>query len=285
LSKWRKGFLAPEKTQTVMKGQKFLELVALVDRLRGPGGCPWDREQTFDSIKPMILEEVYEVLEALDSGNRDEFCAELGDLLFQIVFLAQMAEVEGSFQIDDVGERIVTKMIRRHPHVFGDAKASNAEEVLKNWEMIKRSEKAESDSGNQRNQSVLDGLPKMSALLAASKLTGKAARVGFDWANVDQIFTKLHEEIDELKFALHRRQPESSAAEVEQELGDLLFVVVNIARFLKIDAETALRKTNRKFKQRFQYIENRLIEQGKHISESTIDEMDRLWDEAKSLDS
>ena len=266
-------------------GERFERAVQIMARLRAPGGCPWDREQTFDTIKPMILEEVYEVLEALDSGNRDEFCVELGDLLFQIVFLAQMAEVEGSFQIDDVGEKIVTKMIRRHPHVFGDVKASNSDEVLKNWEMIKRSEKAESDSGNQRNQSVLDGLPKMSALLAASKLTGKAARVGFDWANVDQIFTKLHEEIDELKFALHRRQTDSSVAEVEQELGDLLFVVVNIARFLKIDAETALRKTNRKFKQRFQYIENRLIEQGKHISESTIDEMDRLWDEAKSLGS
>jgi MazG family protein len=268
-----------------MKGQKFIELVALVDRLRGPGGCPWDREQTFDTIKPMLLEEVYEVLEALDSGNRDEFCVELGDLLFQVVFLAQMAEVEGSFQIDDVGERIVRKMIRRHPHVFGDAKASNAEEVLKNWEKIKRSEKTENGSGNQENQSVLDGLPKMSALLAASKLTGKAARVGFDWANVDQIFAKLHEEIDELRLALHRRQSESAVTEVEQELGDLLFVVVNIARFLKIDAETALRKTNRKFKRRFQYIENRLTEQGKHLSESTIDEMDRLWDEAKSLDS
>jgi len=267
-----------------MKGQKFLELVALVDRLRGPYGCPWDREQTLETIKPMMLEEAYEVLEAMDSGNRDEFCTELGDLLFQVVFLAQIAEAEGSFHIDDVAQKIVTKMIRRHPHVFGEAKASSSEEVLKNWEIIKQGERASSQSNNAGTHSVLDGIPAMSALLTANKLTGKAARVGFDWSSVDEIFVKLHEEIDELREALKERPSEVSTQEVEQELGDLLFVVVNIARFLRIDPETALRKTNRKFIQRVQYIESRLIQEGRTFSDSNILEMDRLWDEAKKFD-
>ncbi len=267
-----------------MKGQKFLELVALVDRLRGPGGCPWDREQTFDTIKPMILEEVYEVLEALDSGNRQEFCAELGDLLFQVVFLAQMAETEGSFQIDQVSERIVSKMIRRHPHVFGNTQVTSSEEVLKNWEIIKQDERTENGSVEAVRQSILDGLPAMPALLAAYKLTVKAARVGFDWSSVDEIFMKLHEEIDELKLALWTRQAEKEDCEVEQEVGDLLLAVVNIARFLKVDPETALRKTNRKFVKRFQYVENRLVEAGMKLNESSLDEMNRLWEEAKKLD-
>jgi MazG family protein len=267
-----------------MKGQKFLELVALIDRLRGAEGCPWDREQTFDTIKPMVLEEAYEVLEALDSGNRNEFCAELGDLLFQVVFLAQMAESEGSFQIDDVVQEIVAKMIRRHPHVFGEARATSSEEVSKSWEIIKKNERAEDRPVDSSVPSVLDGLPTMSALLTANRLTGKAARVGFDWSSVGEIFVKLHEEIDELRVALEAPHSETFNPEVEQELGDVLFVVVNIARFLKIDPETALRKTNRKFIQRFQHIENRLIQQGKTINESNIHEMDRLWDEAKKLD-
>jgi tetrapyrrole methylase family protein / MazG family protein len=268
-----------------MKGQKFLELVALVDQLRGPKGCPWDREQTFDTIKPMILEEVYEVLDALDSGNRLELCVELGDLLFQVVFLAQIAETEGSFQIDDVSERIVRKMIRRHPHVFGDTQVASSDEVLTNWEIIKRGEKTESRSVEKAGESILDGLPAMSALLTANKLTVKASRVGFDWSSVDKILLKIHEEINELKLAVETQQPGAVNSEVEQEVGDLLFSVVNVARFLKIDPETALRKANRKFKQRFQYVENRLAQGGRKINESSIDEMDRLWEEAKKLDS
>jgi len=267
-----------------MKGQRFIELVALVDRLRGPDGCPWDREQTFDTIKPMVLEEAYEVLEALDSGSRTEFCSELGDLLFQVVFLAQLAESEGAFQIDDVVQEIIAKMIRRHPHVFGEAKAKSSEEVLKNWEIIKRSERADGRAEGSSILSILGNIPAMSALLTANKLTGKAARVGFDWSNVDEIFKKLHEEIDELKEALSSRHSVTSNQEVEQELGDLLFVVVNIARFLRIDPETALRKTNRKFIQRVHYIESRLNQAGKTMSESSILEMDRLWEEAKKLD-
>src|SRR5262245_14096512 len=191
-----------------MKGNNFVELVALVDRLRGPDGCPWDREQTFESIKPMMLEEAYEVLEALDSGNRDEFCMELGDLLFQVVFLAQMAETEGSFHIDDVARKIVDKMIRRHPHVFGEARVGNSEEVLKNWEAIKQSERRNDEGRDSTEPSLLDGIPVMSALLTAHKLTGKVARVGFDWSSIDEILVKLHEEIDELKGALSQQSSE-----------------------------------------------------------------------------
>ena len=267
-----------------MKGDKFVELVKLVDRLRGPGGCPWDREQTFDTLKPMMLEEAYEVLEALDSGDTAEFCTELGDLLFQVVFLSRLAEDEGAFKIDDVVEEIVSKMIRRHPHVFGQVRASSSQDVLKNWETIKKAEKAEKvSSGPHENQppSILEGIPPMSALLTASKLTTKAARVGFDWSQIDDIFLKLHEEVDELKHALKSETKDTVDSQVEQEIGDLFFVVVNIARFLRIDPETALRKTNQKFITRFQHIERSLRQVGKDFSQSDIEEMERLWQEAK----
>ena len=267
-----------------MKGERFLELVALVDRLRGPGGCPWDREQTFDTLKPMMLEEAYEVLDAMDSGDRQEFASELGDLLFQVVFLSRVAEDEGSFQIDDVADRIITKMIRRHPHVFGTVNASTADQVLENWENIKRSERAEKESGNGTfgsPPSILEGIAPMPALLTASKLTMKAARVGFDWPNIEEIFAKLHEEVDELKEALLETPATSEGSRIEQEVGDLLFVAVNIARFLHIDPETALRKTNQKFVSRFRHIEHRLREAGKDFSQSNLEEMERFWQEAK----
>jgi tetrapyrrole methylase family protein/MazG family protein len=267
-----------------MKGERFLELVKLVDRLRGPGGCPWDREQTFDTLKPMLLEEAYEVLDAMDSADRQEFCAELGDLLFQVVFLSRVAEDEGSFLIDDVADKILSKMIRRHPHVFASVHAETAEQVVENWEGIKRSEQLE--RGNlvpnpELPASILEGIAPMSALLTASKLTAKAARVGFDWSHVDEIFSKLHEEVDELREALQGRPDIQDEARIEQEVGDLLFVAVNIARFLKIDAETALRKTNQKFVSRFKHIERRLREAGKDFSQSNLEEMEQFWQEAK----
>ncbi|MCI0626968.1 MAG: nucleoside triphosphate pyrophosphohydrolase [Acidobacteria bacterium] len=266
-----------------MKGERFLELVVLVDRLRGPGGCPWDREQTFDTLKPMMLEEAYEVLDAMDSGDRQEFCAELGDLLFQVVFLSRVAEDEGWFQIDDVAHRIIGKMIRRHPHVFGAVNASTSDQVLENWETIKRSERAErqGDNGMTPPPSILEGIAPMPALLTASKLTSKAARVGFDWPHIDEIFTKLHEEVDELKDALQAAPEAAASSRIEQEVGDLLFVAVNIARFLRIDPETALRKTNQKFVSRFQHIERRLRESGRDFSQSNLEEMERFWQEAK----
>ena len=266
-----------------MKGERFLELVALVDRLRGPGGCPWDREQTFDTLKPMMLEEAYEVLDAMDSGDRREFASELGDLLFQVVFLSRVAEDESSFHIDEVAQAIISKMIRRHPHVFGAVSASTADEVVENWESIKRAEQAEKRAGNGTGspQSILEGIAPMPALLTANKLTTKAARVGFDWPNIDEIFAKLHEEVDELKEALLELPAASEGSRIEQEVGDLLFVAVNIARFLRIDPETALRKTNQKFVSRFQHIEHRLREAGKDFSQSNLEEMERFWQEAK----
>jgi MazG family protein len=265
-----------------MAGEKFEELVALVARLRGPGGCPWDREQSFETLKPMILEEAYEVLEALDSGNRGEFCGELGDLLFQIVFLAQLAREEGSFGIEEVIQKILSKMIRRHPHVFGDLQAASAEDVLTNWEKIKQAEREEKGIGPETD-SILENLPQMPALLRAHKISCKAARVGFDWSNIGDIILKLHEEIEELKEALESDRTTEMNSNAEQEVGDLLFVVVNIARFLKIDPETALRKTNVKFIQRFQYIEDSLRKSGKDIHASSLDEMERLWQEAKKM--
>jgi MazG family protein len=277
-------FSSNRKGLRVRKGENFTDLVALVSRLRGPAGCPWDREQTFDTLKPMLLEEAYEVLEALDSANREEFCAELGDLLFQVVFLSQMAEEEGSFNISDVIQKILTKMVRRHPHVFGQTRAETSEEVLKNWESIKqveRAEKTQKQAERSMPPSILENVPPMSALLAAHKLTSKAARVGFDWSHLDEIVQKLHEEINELKEALESNRQNTPNYRVEQEVGDLLFVAVNIARFLKVDPETALRKSNRKFIQRFRYIEESLRESGRDLKDSSIEEMERLWQEAK----
>lgn len=263
-----------------MKGQKFLVLVALVDRLRGPDGCPWDREQTFDTLKPLLLEEAYETLEALDSGDRSAFCSELGDLLFQVVFLSQMAETEGAFDIDKVAEGVVDKMVRRHPHVFGDAKADSAEGVLHQWEHIKRRERAGGSDGRGGEDSILDHLPRLPALLTALKITGKASRVGFDWSHIDGIVEKLEEEIGELRQAMES-PPAARREKVEQEVGDLLFAAVNIARFLDIDPETALRKSNRKFVERFQFMEAALRRAGKDLGNTTLDEMEALWQQAK----
>ena len=233
----------------------------------------------------MILEEAYEVLEAMDLGDRQELCAELGDLLFQVVFVSKLAEEEGSFQIDDVIHTILSKMIRRHPHVFGDERASSPEEVIKNWESIKQIERADRKKARPAEKatpSILEGISPMSALLEANKLTSKASRVGFDWSDIEEIFEKLHEEVNELKEALQNEKQEPVDPRVEQEVGDLLFVAVNIARFLKIDPETALRKTNKKFIQRFQHIEQCLQEAGKDFSQSDIQELEQLWQQAKA---
>ncbi len=263
-----------------IKGQKFLELVALVDRLRGPDGCPWDREQTFDSLKPLLLEEAYETLEAMDSGDRSAFCNELGDLLFQVAFLSQMAETEGAFDIDQVADGVVGKMVRRHPHVFGDAKADSAEGVLHQWEDIKRQERSGDSAGGSSEDSILDHLPRLPALLTALKITGKASRVGFDWSHIEGVVEKLEEEIGELRQALD--SPAAARRErIEQEVGDLLFAAVNIARFLDIDPETALRKSNRKFARRFRFMETALRRAGKDLGDSTSKEMEQLWEQAK----
>ncbi|HEX8422677.1 MAG TPA: nucleoside triphosphate pyrophosphohydrolase [Pyrinomonadaceae bacterium] len=283
----------------------FNDLVALMARLRSPEGCPWDREQTYATLAPMLLEEAYEAFEAVEEareGRPEELRGELGDLLFQIVFYAQVASERGEFTIDDVVEAIHTKMVRRHPHVFGDASAEDSAEVLRNWEAIKAEEKrAAGKSEANADSSLLDGVStKAPALMEAHQLTTKAARVGFDWQNVEQIFDKLHEEVDELKAAIvesdaqHRAggndaaataTNEAAQARVREELGDLLFVVTNIARHLKVEPEAALKLTNRKFRRRFRHIERGLEARGQSPDAATLDEMEALWLEAKTTDS
>jgi ATP diphosphatase len=282
----------------------FNDLVALMARLRSPEGCPWDREQTYATLAPMLLEEAYEAFEAVEAareGRPSELRGELGDLLFQIVFYAQVAAERGEFTMDDVVEAIHTKMVRRHPHVFGDASAQDSAEVLRNWEAIKAEEKrAAGQSEATTDSSLLDGVStKAPALMEAHQLTTKAARVGFDWQNVEQIFDKLHEEVDELKAAIeesnagddehHDEQRDAAQIEaaherVREELGDLLFVVTNIARHLKVEPEAALKLTNRKFRRRFRHIERGLEARGRTLDAATLDEMETLWLEAKSSD-
>ena len=281
-------------------------------RLRGPGGCPWDREQTFDSIKPYTLEEAYEVLEAIDNRDWHELPGELGDLLLQVLFYAQMAKDLGTFSIDEVLDRLSNKLVDRHPHVFGDVKAETSSEVLRNWEALKveetrkrRNADAGKTAGTEKDggaaESALAGISSaMPALLEAHKLSSRAARVGFDWPNVDGLFEKLREETEELREQLRdfpapgprpggsdvagagRQQiPEDLRERLEDEVGDMLFVLVNIARYLSLDPESALRKTNCKFKRRFQWIEKQLRASGRSPQEATADELESLWQQSK----
>lgn len=282
-----------------------------MERLRAPGGCPWDREQTFDSIKPYTLEETYEVLEAIDNRDWPELAGELGDLLLQVLFYAEMANEQASFSIDDVLDRLSTKLINRHPHVFGDAKADTSEDVKRNWEAIKVEERkkrqvadGEGDSASPKEgkRSILAGVSSaMPSLLEAHKLSSRAAQAGFDWPNVEGLFDKLNEETDELREHLKefpapgpRPQgrgvagsgrtvvPEDLQLKLEEEVGDLFFVLVNIARYLSLDPESALRKTNRKFKRRFQWMEDRLHETGRTADQAPMEELESLWQQAKA---
>src|ERR1700739_815307 len=291
-------------------GERFERAVAIMERLRAPGGCPWDREQTFDSIKPYTLEETYEVLEPIDNRDWPELAGELGDLLLQVLFYAEMAKEQSSFSIDDVLERLSSKLINRHPHVFGDVKADTSAEVKRNWEALKVEEKkklrgaANSGPGSAENekQSILAGVSSaMPSLLEAYKLSSRAAQAGFDWPNIDGLFDKLHEETDELREQLKqfpapgpRPQGRGVAgsgraliswnlqARLEEEVGDLFFVLVNVARYLSLDPESALRKTNRKFKRRFQWMEERLHETGRTPDQISMEELESLWQQAKA---
>ncbi len=328
-------------------GERFERAVQIMARLRAPGGCPWDREQTFDTIKPYTLEEAYEVLEAIDNRDWAELTGELGDLLLQVLFYSQMAREEGHFSVDDVLDRLSNKLVERHPHVFGDVKADTPAEVLRNWEALKAIEKEKekkkrlaADLGTSARQSdgavtrslqktqgvghpgdsdtrpsgawtghpvepesVLAGVSsKMPALMEAYKLSSRAARVGFDWTEMDGLFAKLEEETSELREELKavpaaafdaqsvgkgiagsgkpRVAPEMRER-LEDEVGDLFFVLVNIARFLSLDPESALRKTNRKFKRRFQWMEERLRASGRTPQDASMDELETLWQESK----
>jgi MazG family protein len=292
-------------------GERFERAVAIMERLRAPGGCPWDREQTFDSIKPYTLEETYEVLEAIDNRDWPELAGELGDLLLQVLFYAEMAKEQSSFSIDDVLDRLSTKLINRHPHVFGDVKADTSADVKRNWEAIKVEERKLQEKrkrgeesgapGGEEKRSILAGVSSaMPSLLEAHKLSSRAAQAGFDWPNVDGLFEKLHEETEELREELAefpapgpRPQgrgvagsgrtvvPEKLQARLEEEVGDLFFVLVNTARYLSVDPESALRKTNRKFKRRFQWMEARLHESGRSADQASMEELEALWQRAK----
>src|SRR5438105_4104249 len=271
----------------------FNDLVALMARLRrAPDGCPWDREQTYATLAPMLLEEAYEAFEAVEAaraGRPAELRAELGDLLFQIIFYAQVAGERGEFTMADVVDEIHQKMVRRHPHIFGGERAADTAAVLRNWEAIKAAEKQAAGRGDEdKDSSLLDGVSsKAPALMEAHQLSTKAARVGFDWQRLEDIFDKLHEEIDELKTAIKNHaasESEEDHTQVREELGDLLFAVTNIARHLQVEPEAALKSTNRKFRRRFRHIEQKLRERGVEPGAATLDEMETLWQEAKVRD-
>lgn len=295
-------------------GERFERAVAIMHRLRAPGGCPWDREQTFDSIKPYTVEETYEVLEAIDNRDWSQLPGELGDLLLQVLFYSQMAAEEQKFTIDDVLDRLAGKLIHRHPHVYGDTVAATSAEVLRNWEELKEEEKQTRARINQTTsfsnggdkdrsadispKSILSDISSaMPALLEARKLSSRAARVGFDWPDVSALLDKLGEETEELKRELAGLPPRKSFAEapddssqpfpetlrtrLEEELGDMFFVLVNIARYLALDPESSLKRTNRKFRQRFQWMEAQLHQTGRTPEQASMDELENLWQQAK----
>jgi MazG family protein len=272
--------------------KNFSDLVALMDRLRSPGGCPWDREQTYATLAPMLLEEAYEAFDALEEAQEGRPAAlreELGDLLFQITFFARVASERGEFNIDDVIEEVHTKMVRRHPHVFGDTVAGDTAEVLRNWEAIKAEEKRTKGKAGSAAASILDGVStKAPALMEAHQISTKVARVGFDWTWIKDIFEKLQEEVDELREAIDIHagtNDEADHAHVREEIGDLLFVITNIARRLNVEPEAALKLSNRKFRRRFAHIEKLLREQNRKFDETTLAELEELWQEAKAEES
>jgi MazG family protein len=267
----------------------FPDLVELMDRLREPGGCPWDREQTYATLAPFLLEEAYETFDALEEareGRPEALREELGDLLFQITFLARVAKERGEFTIDDVIDGLHTKMVRRHPHVFGDVDARDSAAVLKNWEAIKAEEKrATGKAADDGDGSILDGVSqKAPALMEAHQISTKVARVGFDWKDVDEIFAKLEEEVEELRAAIEQHKQSADEADhvrVREEIGDTLFVVTNIARHLNVEPEAALKLANRKFRRRFAHIEKRLRDRKQKFDDVTITDLEALWQEAK----
>jgi len=263
--------------------KSFDELVAVMARLRAPGGCPWDAEQTYQSLSQYLLEEAYETFDAIhaaaETGDTLHLVEELGDLLLQVVFHSTIAAERGDFTIDDVAAGVAEKLTLRHPHVFGDRELKSAKDVLDNWDTLKANERKASGKPEKAAESILDEVPvHFPALLEGLKLTKRAAKVGFDWQEVDRIFDKLEEEVVELKDAIKG----GDAEHISEEVGDLLFVVVNLARRLDVEPETALKKTNRKFRRRFKFIEKELALTGKSLEAADLAEMDALWDKAKA---
>jgi len=253
--------------------ESFRKLIEIVDTLMGENGCPWDNVQTRESLKPYLVEETYEVLEALDTNDPDQIKDELGDLLYQILFHSKISSKNNEFDIKDVLDNLKEKMVRRHPHVFKEGQINTPDQVIERWEEIKKEEKTHSN-----HPSILDSVPKqLPSLLRAQKLQKKAAKEGFDWDEISDVFDKLDEEISEFKSAVL----EGKGTDIQSELGDILFVLVNIAKFKKIDAEEALRSTNNKFIKRFQYIEKEVAKQGKTLKETSLEDMERHWQNAK----
>jgi len=290
-------------------GERFERAVEIMHRLRAPGGCPWDREQTFDSITRYTVEETYEVLEAIAQRDWEELTGELGDLLLQVLFYAEMAAEAKYFAIDEVMEALCDKLIRRHPHVFGEVEAGTSHEVLRNWEAIKRQERAQKSASLEAVEAekplLLDGVSSaMPALLEASKISNKAAQAGFDWPSIEGLFEKLQEETAELRHEVSQIPPpgprpagkEGSPRErgtvrealherLQDEIGDLLFTVVNMARYLEVDPELALRRTNRKFRRRFAQVEQGLRAGGKELAEASLEEMEAHWQRSKQSET
>lgn len=255
-------------------GKSIERLLAVMKKLRGPGGCPWDQEQTLESLKSGLIEEAYEVIDAIESGDCSNLEEELGDLLLQIVFQSQISEEDGHFEFSDVAEAITEKLERRHPHVFGEVQVSGTDEVLQNWDAIKKAEKQE----GEKPASIVSGIPKhLPALQKAHQVQKRAARAGFDWNNIDDVFDKLHEEIEEVKDAISRNHE----ADIREELGDLLFSTVNVSRFLGHNPEELLNQNIKKFVRRFQSVEEQVHASGKNFKMFTLDELDVFWEEAK----
>jgi tetrapyrrole methylase family protein / MazG family protein len=250
------------------------KLIDIIERLRAPGGCPWDREQTHKSILSCLLDETYEFFEAVEEGNVEGMREELGDLLLQVVLHAQMGKEEGAFTIDDVAREISEKLIRRHPHVFGDVQVSSSKEVLKNWESIKREEK-------QHRKYLVDGIPEaLPALFRAEKMQRRVARVGFDWTDMEPVLEKVEEEFAEFRNAIALKDQGNA----EEELGDILFALVNVGRHANICAEDALRAAVKKFGRRFRFIEDKYAALGKDMKSATLEEMDKYWEESKKAE-
>jgi len=257
-------------------GAKLERLIEIMARLRAPDGCPWDREQNFDTIKKFTVEETYEVLDAIDRRDFEALREELGDYILQAAFYAQMASEEGRFSLGDCLDAINEKLIRRHPHIFGDETARTGDEVLKLWDAVKAEEKK---GKSEKPAGLLDAIPRAQpALIEAQQISSRAARAGFDWPDIDQVLAKLHEEIAEFRAAREAR----STDQMEDEIGDIFFTLVNLARFAKVDPEQALRRTNAKFRQRFGHVERRLSDQGESVTGTSLDRLEALWQEAKS---
>jgi MazG family protein len=283
--KTRAAGRAAARSPRLTAGQWFEKLAAVQARLRAPDGCPWDREQTHASLRTYLIEEAYEVLEAMESGDDAKFAEEMGDLLLQIVFHSEIAREEGRFDVSDVIREVHDKMVRRHPHVFGEKRAKDSAEVLKNWEQIKKEERiaagkkaGEESKGARKPASLLDGVSKaLPAALEGFQLTRRAARIGFDWENVEGVFDKMSEESGELRQAVSAKD----AGRTEEEMGDLLFAAVNLARFLHVDPEIALKKANVKFSARFRRMEELAAKSGRALAEVPREKMEEFWETAK----